>query len=398
MTHPTSPALHDVQGSASWRLTNDSIEAFLTCDGGHLAPVTFHTPRGPVQPFAVAPWRGETLAPGTPPALRPLRGDFFCLPFGGNGTPWRGERHPLHGESAGSRWKSARIESGAGATALVAELMPTVRPGRIVKRIELRAGETNLYCRHELSGFSGPMSLGHHAMLQFPAGTTASLAFSPWHHGQVSPLPFEDPAQGGYCALKTGATFANLQRVPLAAGGTTDLTRYPAREGFEDLVLISARARPGLAWSAATVRAGAGHPRYVWFALKNPRVLASTLLWHSHGGRHYAPWSGRHRRVLGVEEVTGYFHFGLAESARPNPLSARGVPTVLQLTPRTPTVVDYVMGVAAPGPRFDRVRTIEFGQNEIILVAASGAKHRHPVDLTFFDSSFPSPGARSSHP
>ena len=385
MNHPVRPVLHDVQGAASWRLTNDSIEAFITRDGGHLAPVTFQTPRGPVQPFAVAPWLGASLAAGTPPVLRPLRGDFFCLPFGANAKPWRGKQQPVHGESAGARWKSARIEKSDGATALVAELSPTLLPGRIVKHIGLRVGETNLYCRHELSGFSGPMSFGHHALLKFPAGTTARLAFSPWHHGQVSPLPFEDPAQGGYCALKTGARFTNLQRVSLATGGTTDLTRYPAREGFEDLVMLCSRARRGLAWSAATVSAGAGQPRYVWFALKNPRVLASTLLWHSNGGRTYPPWSGRHRRVLGVEEVTSYFHFGLAESAQPNPLSARGVPTVLQLTPKTPTVVDYVMGVAVPGPRFDHVRTIEFGQHEIILVAASGTTHRHPVDLAFFE-------------
>ncbi|MEO5960935.1 MAG: hypothetical protein ABIR80_17655 [Opitutaceae bacterium] len=380
------PTLHEIQGAPSWRLANNTVEAYLTRDGGHLAPVTFQTPHGSIQPFAVAPWRPAELARNTPPILRPLRGDFFCLPFGGNGTPFRGERHPPHGEPAGSRWQSARIESSAHSTTLVTELSPTVRPGRVVKRIELRAGETNLYCRHELSGFSGPMCAGHHAMLHFPADTTASLAFSPWHHGQICPLPFENAAQGGYFSLKTGAPFINLQRVPLAAGGTTDLSHYPARDGFEDLVMISSRARSGLGWSAATVSAGQGHPRYVWFALKNPRQLASTVLWHSNGGRHYAPWSSRHRRVIGIEEVTSYFHFGLAESAKSNPLSRRGVPTVLQLSPRRPTVIDYVMGVATPGPRFDRVRTIQFGKNEITLIAASGSKHVHPVDLTFFDS------------
>jgi hypothetical protein len=122
---------------------------------------------------------------------------------------------------------------------------------------------------------------------------------------QTCPERFEDPALGGYNSLKVGATFRDLRRVPLAAGGTTDLTRYPARAGFEDLVMLSARTGTRFGWTAVTFP----QQRYVWFALKNPAVLASTVLWHSNGGRHYAPWSGRHRGVLGLEDVTSYFHF-----------------------------------------------------------------------------------------
>jgi hypothetical protein len=124
--------------------------------------------------------------------------------------------------------------------------------------------------------------------------------------------------------------------------------------------------------------------RYVWFAIKDPRVLASTILWHSNGGRHYPPWNGRHRRVLGLEEVTSYFHFGLAESAAPNPVSRSGVPTVVQLNPDHPLAVNYVMGVAAVPRGFDVVRQVHFRGDHIVLRAASGRSIEHAVDLGVF--------------
>ena len=94
--------------------------------------------------------------------------------------------------------------------------------------------------------------------------------------------------------------------------------------------MVVHEATPDFAWTAVTFPA----QRYVWFALKDPRVLRSTVLWHSNGGRHYPPWNGRHVNVLGMEDVTTYFHFGLAESARPNSISRRGFPTCLLYTSR----------------------------------------------------------------
>ena len=381
MSVSESVATQPVHGALSWRVASDLVEAFVTCKAGHLAPVTFQTSRGPVQPFAIAPWApaGDILPAGTPGLLTSLRGDFFCLPFGGNGKPWHGERHPPHGETAGTPWTALESSEVGNRSRFVAELRPTVRPGRVVKTIELRRGETNVYCRHEITGFAGRTSLGHHALLEIPEGGVGAVALSPWHRGQVCPQPFELPANRGYSTLKTGATFNRLSKVPLATGGTTDVGAFPAHDGFDDLVMVSSRPDQALAWSTVTV---ATHG-YLWFALRDPRVLASTILWQSHGGRHYAPWSGRHRRVLGVEDVTSYFHFGLAESAGPNPLSAAGVPTVLTLRPNRPLAVNYVMGIAALPRRFDRVKRIDFKGDHIRIVPVSGAVIEHPVDVSF---------------
>lgn len=375
-----------IRGQRSWVLASDRVEAALTCAGGHLGPVTFHTEAGPIQPFSVAPWSADDLPRAAPAVLRMLRGDFFCAPFGGNGTPWRGERHPVHGESSGQRWSLVRSSVRTDRAILEASLRTRVRPGRLVKRIELRPGETNLYCRHVLAGMTGPLSLGHHTMLRFSDESgEGRLALSPWRLGRVCPVPFEDPSQGGYSALRAGASFRSLGSVPLAAGGTADLASYPARAGFDDLAMVSARlprrGPPRPAWSSVTFPKGG----YLWFSLKDPRVLASTILWFSNGGRHYPPWNGRHRQVLGVEEATSFFHLGLAESAAPNDLARRGVPTVLTLDRKAPLAVNYVMGVAAIPPGFDVVSGARFFPDHVVFRSRSGREVEHPVDLGFLN-------------
>jgi hypothetical protein len=231
---------------------------------------------------------------------------------------------------------------------------------------------------------NGPMSLGHHALLKFPATPGSGIiSTSRFVHAQVLPTLFEAPEQGGYQCLRPGATFRTLKQVPIAYlgrdGDFTDLTRFPARKGFDDLVLLTADPKLRFAWSAVTfAREG-----YVWFALRDPRVLCHTILWMSNGGRHYPPWSGRHSSVLGVEDVTAYFHYGLAESARRNPLNRRGFPTTLNLNARSPTAINYIMGVA-PAPRgFDRVAYIEGAPDGIDLIATSGCCVRVALDVSF---------------
>src|SRR5208283_2743913 len=149
---------------------------------------------------------------------------------------------------AGWRWVSSSQTEDA--TEFVARMRLRVRPGVITKRVRLVAGQTVVYCSDEIEGMDGPMCLGHHAMLRFPDGEGAGrIAGSGFRFGQVLPVPFENPAQGGYSSLRPGAVFHDLRRVPCAAGGYADLTRYPAREGFEDLVLLVTRPSSPIAWT-----------------------------------------------------------------------------------------------------------------------------------------------------
>jgi hypothetical protein len=353
--------------------------------GGQLGPVTFEQKGRKLRPYSVAPWAEERLDPTQPSIIKALRGDFFCLPFGGNATPFGRERHPVHGETANARWQFRSLETRAGRTCLHLELKTKVRPGQVDKRIWLVDGQNTIYSQHVVSGMSGPMNLGHHAMLRFPDEPGSGLvSTSRFVYGQVFPQAFELPENRGYSWLKQGAEFKSLQKVPTITGETADLTRYPARRGFEDLVMLVSDPDVPFAWTAVTFP----EERYVWFALKDPRILRETLFWISNGGRHYPPWNSRHVNVMGLEEVTSYFAIGLAESACKNPFSQKGFPTFLTLNPRKPLVVPYIMGITAIPAGFDRVASIRAvpGKRAILLTSASGRQVESVVDIDFLQA------------
>jgi hypothetical protein len=383
MTSPMEkrPVLRSIHGAPSWRISNDVVEGWLTRLGGHLGPVHFKTPLGVVQPFSVSPWLPREVPAAAPRVLRNLRGDFFCLPFGDGGAKRGRHKHPLHGATSGGRWQLLRIAQSGDATELAARIHTHDRAGVVTKRVRLRAGQTVLYCSHEIEGVSGPMCLGHHAMLHFPDRRGAAhIAFSPIRFGQVRPSEVTPSGDLGNPSLQPGAVFRDLHRVPRKTGGYADLTRYPARKGRDDLVLVAARAARTLAWVAVTFP----KERYLWFALKDPKQLASTLLWHSNGGRLSAPWKGRHRPVLGIEDVTAFFDFGLAASVTPNPLSQRGVPTMLELKSTRRLRIPYVMGIATIPKGFEAVSQVRFGAQTVTFVGDSGAAIQQAVDLSFF--------------
>ena len=380
---PSSPGRKRiVSGQPSWRLTSTVVEAFVTEMGGHLGPITFDRKGRKLQPYSVAPWAEERSEPSLPLIIKALRGDFFCLPFGGNATPFGREKHPVHGETANARWQFRSLETSEGRSCLHLSLQTKVRPGRVDKRIWLVDGQNTVYSQHVVSGMSGPMNLGHHAMLKFPDAPGSGLvSTSRFVYGQVFPQAFELPENRGYSWLKPGAEFKSLEKVLALNGETADLTRYPARRGFEDLVMLVSDPDVPFAWTAVAFP----KERYVWFALKDPRILRETVFWLSNGGRHYPPWNSRHINVMGLEEVTSYFHSGLAESARTNPISKKGFPTCLVLNARKPLAIPYIMGVARIPAGFDRVASIRASQGNqaIVLESASGRQAKSAVDLDF---------------
>ena len=97
-----------IKGQNSWVLENNNIRLCLTELGGHMAPVVFlRDSDKPVEPFYINPWAEEELdLKNESDVLVPLRGDFFCLPFGGDNS-WNNESHPAHGDSSVSIWAMA---------------------------------------------------------------------------------------------------------------------------------------------------------------------------------------------------------------------------------------------------------------------------------------------------
>lgn len=365
---PAPEPLTTVHGEPSYSLGNRDVELFVTRRGGHLAPVSFRLGRRWVQPYALAPWQPDGIDASFPPVLKVLRGDYFCFPFGGG----KGIKD-IHGETANAAWTLAQEGSGR----LVLDLQSTAPRCQVRKILSIKEGHRAVYQEHLIDGLQGRYNFGHHAILEFPAaGGPFHVNVSPFKFGSVKPEPFSDPLQREYGALKTGARFRSLEKVALATGGTADLTRYPARQGFEDLIMVSSRSGD-LAWTAATLDG------YIWISLKDPRVLPSTLFWISNGGRHADPWNGRHLRRLGLEEVCGHFCDGLEES-RKDRLRAQGIPTTAYFKAKEPKSVRVIHLVHPVPAGFGRVESVErLADGTGITVHGAAGKVKVPVDWTF---------------
>ena len=373
--------METIDAQPSWILESPQVRLAVTKVGGQMAPVTFLRDSGkPVQPYHVSPWQNEGLKDLPAPVLTALRGDWFCLPFGGNGDAFRHEKHPPHGEVAGAEWTYVDTKHDGGRHTLVLAFEPQARKGKIVKELSLVEGHNAVYSRHIVTGFAGPAPCGHHATLAMPDEPGVfRVSTSPIEFGMTNPSRFSDPAKREYQALAIAAPFTDLAHVPLLEKGTgdADLTRLPARQGYADLVQV-VNKQDATAWTCAT-RTDEG---WLWYALKDPKVLRSTLFWIENRGRHGSPWNGRNN-CLGLEDVTSFFADGLAASAGANLLTRRGVPTAIEFTAGKPTEIRYIQGVTRVPEGFGKVVAAEYAPGSVTFVAEGGERVTVPVRHEF---------------
>ena len=379
--------METIDAQPSWILESPQVRLAVTKVGGQMAPVTFLRDSGkPVQPYHVSPWQNEGLKDLPAPVLTALRGDWFCLPFGGNGDAFRHEKHPPHGEVAGAEWTYVDTKHDGGRHTLVLAFEPQARKGKIVKELSLVEGHNAVYSRHIVTGFSGPAPCGHHATLAMPDEPGVfRVSTSPIEFGMTNPSRFSDPAKREYQALAIAAPFTDLAHVPLLEKGTgdADLTRLPARQGYADLVQV-VNKQDATAWTCAT-RTDEG---WLWYALKDPKVLRSTLFWIENRGRHGSPWNGRNN-CLGLEDVTSFFADGLAASAGANLLTRRGVPTAIEFTADKPTEIRYIQGVTRVPEGFGKVVAAEYAPGSVTFVAEGGERVTVPVRHEFLSGAAP---------
>lgn len=355
-----------------WQLESNHVRLEISSEGGFLYPAEFRLEgERIVSPLHRAPWLEEAIPDDLPPMLRGLRGDFFCAPFGDSDL--LPEEPRPHGATANAAWTLVSSDDSQ----LELELQPSVMDARVTKRVFVRQGHAVIYQQHRFRGGSGALPVGHHAMLH----TTEPLllGFSNWVWGGTPPQVLEPDPATGRSSLAYPQRFSDLREVRLENGETTDLTTYPQLEHSEDLVMLVADSTLPFAWSAATNQ----HSGWVWFALKNPRVLCSTVLWLSNGGRDSAPWSGRHTGVIGIEEVSAYFHLGHRASVEANPLATQGIETALELRPDDEVSIRYAFGVAAIPDGFGRVVRIRAVAGGIALEDEVGQSVYAAVDLGF---------------
>ncbi len=350
-----------IHGAVSYSLSSEMVSLFVTREGGHLGPVNFRLGEREVSPYALAPWEPGGVDGSLPVLLKNLRGDFLCLPFGPqvDGEP--------HGDVANCEWRFV----SQGDLSLVMEMEPRDVGGKVRKEISLREGHTAVYVEHVIEGVEGNWSYGTHPILDLSGLDEGEgrLSVSEFRWGSVYPETFSDPADGAQQCLKAGAMFSDLSEVPLEDGETTDLTRYPARSGNDDLVMMiaaDATDEQPFAWSACVMDG------YVWFALKNPIDFPATLFWLSNGGRSAPPWHSKHVGRVGIEEVCSYFCDSV-ELSRKDMLRNLSVETTREFRKDEAVSLRVIQGVAAVPEEFGVVASIApDGDGVVKIVSESG--------------------------
>ncbi|TPN47749.1 MULTISPECIES: hypothetical protein [unclassified Mesorhizobium] len=297
------------------------ISVSLDLTVGHIADMTVDGDGRQLKPLHRAPWvdAGETLPMDLPQGTVRLSGDFLCAPFSRSDV----EDAPLHGWPANSAWDITESSATDGGRRAVFRLRHTVMGASVDKILTLRDGHPFLYQEHVFSGGHGAISVAHHPMTAMKGG--GRLAFSPKRFAATPADPMEpDPARGRFM-LAYPARSADLGHFPAAAGGTRDLTDYRMDDRREDFVTLVEADHGGSGWTALARKAEGD----LVLVLKNPAELPVTMLWLSNGGRDYAPWSGRHLGVLGIED--GRAAVGHAASIGDNWLKREGVATAFAL-------------------------------------------------------------------
>ena len=357
----------------AWPIQSDRVSLAVTETGAHLSDVRFTLDDGrSVAPMHTSPWEHESLPTDLPPILSVLRGDFFCAPFADSNVIPTETR--AHGLPANGNWDVVEQTPRS----LDLRLEGDVMGATIVGHYEVKPRQAVVYQRHIVTGGSGRIPMAHHAMLK--AEPPLQLAFGPHVWAGTPPNAPESPPNGR-SILAYPQEIADLTQARLAGGGTANLTTYPFAESHEDLWMVATDGTASFGWTAATSPDG-----WVWFALKDPRVLPATVLWLSNGGRTYAPWSSRHRHVIGIEEVRSYFASGHAASIADNPLSRRGIPTAFDLDPGGRIVINYLFGVTAAPADFGAVADIRPDGDGITIRNSRGDRLYAPVDLSFLST------------
>lgn len=328
-----------------------------------------------VSMFHKAPWIGEQMPADSAPHLAGLAGDFFCAPFGDASA----DDAPPHGWPANSSWSTVAIERDGSATLARFRLDRPAMGARLDKELRLVDDHPFLYQRHVFTGGRGEaVSVANHAMLSLPHGATLSFSPKRWWETPATGLE-PDPARGrGLLAYPAQAK--DLHAFPRADGASADLAHYPIGQRHEDFAIGVEAPESTLGWTAV-VR---GKERDIFVSLRNARRLPLTMLWLSNGGRDYAPWSGRHVGVLGVEEGINRSLLGHSASQHPNPLDAAGVPAGLTLTPDTAVDVRHVTGSFA-WEADDEIADIRPAEGGLAITTAQGAVRTVPCDLSFLE-------------
>lgn len=352
-------------------IQNEKVKVGVTEECGFLHPVQFFFDDKIIEPLNIAPWVDDKLEDSIPPMLKMLRGDFFCAPFGISDVLENEDR--VHGTTANDKWYLISHD----AHQLELKLHKCVSGAEVTKKVILYPDHPVIYQEHKLIGGEGKIPIGHHLMLKIPE--KIYLSFSNFLFGETPQSPIETDPTMGNSILQYPQHFEALTKVKSKKGSNIDFSRYPIYQNHEDLLLLKSDEELPFAWSAAS----APKNGWLWFSIKDPKILKSTVLWLSDGGRKYPPFSSRHRKVLGIEEGTSYFHLGHKASIKENHLNKKGYETFIELKQDIVHTIRYAFGIIKIPKDFKRVISIDEDEKGIIITDENGLKVGVEMDLNF---------------
>jgi hypothetical protein len=367
------------KGQPSYSVNNDLVDIKVTVRGGHLT-ASFNIGKKEINPYFIAPWYLESHE-GLEDIISVLRGDFFCFPFGGNSEPYQGLKHPGHGKTANECWEFHELTEDQQDKKLVLKMRLDPFPGKVEKHIKIANDETIIYQNHIIQDHQGQVPVGYHPSLQLPNQVNAAfIDISEPLTGFTTPIPMEDPKNKGYSQLRTNVEITDRTKVPCINGTNLDLSKYPPPRGFEDLVIFICDPEKNFVFSAISVP----NDEYLYFQLKNPKTLSQTLYWMSNGGRHFPPWNGRVSGVFGLEEVTGFFHYGIKPSVEDNFLQEHGFKTYLDLDQHEKSEIKMISGVIPIKKDFKGVQDIiQIDDSKILIKGKGGEEIETPCQVDF---------------
>ncbi len=356
-----------------FKLKSNKVSLGITEQGGHLSDVTFIVNSKIIKPMHVAPWVNENLDDSIPPILKILRGDFFCAPFG-DCDVLEDEIRP-HGASANDFWNVINHTDSS----IELSLNKKIVGAELHKKVLLKNDHPVVYQQHEFIGGEGKIPIGHHSMLKEDKKLHLSFSNYVWAGTPNKEIEVEP---NGNSLLKYPQRFTSLKEVKLFDNSISDLTIYPTLENHEDLLMLVSDVSLPFSWSAASCPESG----WLWFTLKNPKILCSTILWMSNGGRNYPPFSGRHKSVIGIEEVTSYFHLGHKASIETNELIKLGYKTYIELQPNKNYKIPYIFGLTEIPNNFKEVKNIESIKDGINIIDENDKSVLVRVDVNFLDN------------
>lgn len=324
-----------------------------------------------ISPLHTAPWAEAEVPAEAPPHQRWLQGDFLAAPMGPGPDG-------LHGLTANGDWRV--IMSGSGT--LRAALDGAVQGASVIKELSVQADHPFVYQRHLFIGGFGSLPVANHAMIALPGGAKLSFSRKRWWETLSDPLETD---RGRSC-LAYPRRAEDAAEFPSVDGGTVNLYRYPWGDRHEDFVSGIEDPTSHLGWTAV-VRPD---KEDLVLSLKSPRMLPMTMLWHSNGGRDYAPWNGRHDGCLGVEEGAALPVLGLSSRETPDPLTAAGQPVGLNLDPMGTVEIRHVLG-AIRWPSRQTVAGVMLEGDLLIVTGDWGAERRLPFRGSWLDPTKPTP-------